>query len=211
VERFGNVCSSSAPDTAFLTRFLALYDRYIHFDRAAGILYGSTRSNGLGYFGGTGGDFGDYQKLWAGRPWLDASPIPGINLGSNMLFHEYELVRRETGDRLPPLDPAGVLNDLSTELRWVDDPKRKADLRRILQEHGWNGADPQPHAEYPPHAATYQEQVLFRAKWFRAVPASISGFAFRDDETALRYALKYPRRAQKDADHLAILEAEANG
>src|SRR5438105_765075 len=57
VERFGNVCSSNAPDSAFMARFLALYGRYIHCDRAAGILYGSTRSNGLGYLGGTGGDF----------------------------------------------------------------------------------------------------------------------------------------------------------
>lgn len=209
VERFGNVCSSDAPDTSFLARFLALYDRYIHFDRAAGILYGSTRSNGLGYLRGTGGDFGDYQTLWAGRPWLDAAPIPGINLGSNMLFHEYEVVRRETGDRLPPLDRAGVLNDLSTELRWIHDPEMRANLRRILREHGWNGPDPQPHSEYPSNAAAYQKRVLFRAKWFGVRPATITGFAFQDDETALRYALKYPRRAQKDADHLAIFEAEA--
>jgi hypothetical protein len=210
VERFGDVCNSTAPDSSFMARFLVLYGYYIHFDRAAGILYASTRSSGMGYALGGGGDFGDYRKRWDDRAWLDAAPIPGISLGGNALFHEYELVRRETGERLPPLDPAGVMNDLSTELRWINDPEMKADLRRILQEHGWNGAEPQPQAEYLPHAAAYQKQVLFRAKWFRVVPATISGFAFRDDETALRYALKYPRRAQKDADHLAILEAEAN-
>src|SRR5207302_4809029 len=63
VARFGSVCNSNAPDTAFMARFLALYDRYIHLDRATGVLYGSTRSNGLGYLRGTGGDFGDYQQL----------------------------------------------------------------------------------------------------------------------------------------------------
>ena len=105
---------------------------------------------------------------------------------------------------------AGVLNDLSTELRWIHDPEMKADLRRILQAHGWNGPDPQPHPDRPPGAAAYQKLVMFLARWFRVAPATITGFAFRDDATALRYALKYPRRAQNDADHLAILEAEAS-
>ncbi|HEV7484339.1 MAG TPA: hypothetical protein VGQ65_01560 [Thermoanaerobaculia bacterium] len=209
VERFGNVCDSTAPDSAFMARFFALYGHYIHFDRAAGILYGSTRSSGMGYMRGGGGDFDDYRKRWDDRAWLDAAPIPGINLGGNILFHEYELVRRETGDRLPPLDPAGVMNDLSTELRWIHDPEMKADLRRILREHGWNGPDPPPHAAPSRYSAAYQLFCMVRARVFGVVPATITGFAFRDDATALKYALKYPRQAQKDASHLAVFEAEA--
>jgi hypothetical protein len=209
VERFGNVCDSTAPDSAFMTRFLVLYGHYIHFDRAAGILYGSTRSSGMGYMRGGGGDFDDYRNRWDGRTWLDAAPIPGINLGGNILFHEYELVRRETGDRLPPLDPAGVMNDLSTELRWIHDPEMKADLRRILREHGWNGPDPRPHDAPSRYSALYQGVCMFLARAFGVVPATITGFAFRDDATALKYALKYPRFAQNDAGHLALFEAEA--
>jgi hypothetical protein len=133
LERFGNLCSSTGPDIAFMIRFLALNDRYVHFDRAAGILYGSVRSNGLGYLRGSGGDYADFLKLWGDRAWLQASPVPGVAVGSNMLFHEYELVRRETGDSLPPLDLAGVLNDLGGGLRWVHDPRMKAHLRGILQ------------------------------------------------------------------------------
>jgi glycosyltransferase involved in cell wall biosynthesis len=207
VERFGDVCNSTAPDSSFMARFLALYGYYIHFDRAAGILYGSMRSSGMGYIRGAGGDFPDYRKRWDDRAWLDAAPIPGISLGGNILFHEYELVRRETGDRLPPLDPAGVMNDLSTELRWIHDPAMKADLSRILREHGWNGPDPQPHVPPSRYSTVYQAISLFCARWFGIAPAT-TGFAFRDDDTALRYALKYRRRVQTDADHLAIFEAE---
>jgi hypothetical protein len=209
VARFGNVCDSTAPDSSFMARFLALYGHYIHFDRAAGILYGSTRSSGMGYMRGGGGDFDDYRKRWDADTWLDAAPIPGINLGGNILFHEYELVRRETGDRLPPLDPAGVMNDLSTELRWIHDPEMKADLRRLLREHGWNGLEPPPHAAPSRYSAVYQRFCMFLARAFGVVPETITGFAFRDDATALMYALKYPRRAQNDGGHLALFEAEA--
>jgi hypothetical protein len=209
IERFGSVCDSNAPDTAFLARFLALYDRYVHFDRATGILYGSTRSNGLGYLRGDGGDFPDYQKLWGGRPWLDAAPIPGINLGSNMLFNEYELVRRQTGDRLPPLDRAGVLDDLSSHLRWIDDSEMKAKLRSMLREHGWNGPDPKPYPGRRLSRSARQALSMFLLHRFGVVPRSMSGFAFPDDATALRYGLQYPTAARTSADHLAILEAEA--
>jgi Glycosyl transferase family 2 len=211
IERFGDVCSSTGPDVAFMMRFLALNDRYVHFDRAAGILYGSSRSNGLGYMRGTGGDFPDFRKLWGDRPWLYAAPVPGVSLGSNMLFHEYELVRRETGERLPPLDMTGVLNELGAALRWVHDPQMKAQLRGLLREYGWNGPDPAPHPARLSRAGTYQAVTLFLARWFGVVPEIITGFSFRDDETALRYALKYPRRAQDAADHLALLDPEEAG
>jgi hypothetical protein len=209
VERFGNVCDSIAPDSSFMARYLALYDHYIHFDRAAGILYGSTRSSGMGYLRGTGGDFGDYRKRWDGRPWLDAAPIPGISLGSNVLFHEYELVRRQTGDRLPPLDPAGVMDDLSAALRWIDDPELKADLCRVLREHGWHGPEPLSHQPRPLLSKVYQAVWMLVARWFHLAPGAMTGFSFPDDEAALRHALKYPRRVQNDADHLALFEAEA--
>jgi hypothetical protein len=206
VTRFGDLCSSTGPDSAFMARFLALNESYVHFDRAIGILHGSERSNGLGYLRGTGGDFADYQKSWGDRPWLAAAPIPGINLGSNMLFHEYELVRRATGDRLPPIDPAAALDDLSQDLKWVADPDRKAELRRILQDHGWNGAEPEPQPEPPPGWYEYQRKVLLRARWLGRVPDTITGFSFRDDAEALRHGLKYPRRAQSQPDHLAPVE-----
>src|SRR5436853_9283 len=78
VGNFGDVCNSSGPDSAFMWRFFALRDRYIHFDRPVGIFYASHRSTGLGYLRGRGGDFADYVKTFGDKPWLDAAPIPGV-------------------------------------------------------------------------------------------------------------------------------------
>ena len=38
------------------------------------------------------------MQWWGDRPWLDAAPIVGLNMGQNVLFHQYELVRRVTDD-----------------------------------------------------------------------------------------------------------------
>jgi glycosyltransferase involved in cell wall biosynthesis len=209
VERFGDVCDSIAPDDSFMVRYLALYDRYLHFDRAAGILYGSTRSSGLGYLRGTGGDFGDYRTRWDDRPWLHAAPVPGISLGANILFHEYELVRRATGDRLPPLDRVSVMDNLGAGLQWIEDPQVKTDLCRILRERGWDGAEPPPHPTRPFLAMVYQAVWMAFARPFGVAPSGVTGFSFPDDEAALRFGLKHPRRAQKHPDHLAPFEAEA--
>jgi hypothetical protein len=48
---------------------------------------------------------------------------------------------------------------------------------------------------------------LFLADRFAFPPASISGFAFRSDEEALRYGLKYPSRPGSTTAHLAIVDA----
>ena len=57
-----------------------------------------TSSNGWGYLRGKEtGAWADWIKLWGDRPWIDAAPIPGINLGYNVMFHEYNLVRRVAG------------------------------------------------------------------------------------------------------------------
>src|SRR6202012_2141730 len=118
-DRFGTVCESTAPDGAFMCRFFTIGDAdYLHYDRPLGILYSSRRSNGLGYLRGKGGDFADFVKMAGDGPWPDAAPVPGMNLGNNMLYREYELVRRATGDALPPFDLPRVLEDLGRELRW---------------------------------------------------------------------------------------------
>ena len=139
--RFGSVCTSTGPDSCFTYRFCALNESYLHLDRALGIVYASHRSNGLGYMRGkTDGDFGDFLKSWGDRPWLDAAPIPGLNLGQNMLYHEYVLVRREAGgDRFPPIDTEGYLGDLAQGLIPIRDPQLKEEMRAILREHGWRG------------------------------------------------------------------------
>lgn len=137
-ERFGSICDSTGPDACFMARFCALFDTFVHFDRPLGILYASHRSNGWSYTKGrTDGDFADFLAACRDRPWLEAAPIPGISLGQNMLYHEYELVRRATGTKLPPLDIKGCLRELGQSLKWIEDPKTRACYHALLKEHGW--------------------------------------------------------------------------
>jgi hypothetical protein len=206
--RFGSVCSSTGPDLAFLARFLVSHDEYLHADRSPGILYAPHRSNNMGFLRGRGGDFPEYRRLFGDRAWLDAAPIPGVNLGNNMLFHEYELTRRETGDRLPPLLRAACVDDLATALRWVDDAETKESLVRILREHGWRGSMPRPHPPRRWRTALRQAVWLFLAERLGIAPPHITGFAFRDDQEALRYALRFPRKQQASPTHLALLEPQ---
>lgn len=213
VERFGTLCDSTTADSCFAYRFCALHDDYLHLDRPLSILYGSHRSAGIGYLRGGGGDFADYRDTWRGESWLDAGIIPGLNLGYNMLFHEYELVRREIGgDRLPPLDREGCLRDLGRGLTWIRDPEVRAKLSRLLEANGWDGKSAAAGAE--PRLALWrriywrarQKIALVMADLFGVAPATITGFQFATDKEALSYGMRYPRRPGNSSAHLAIAD-----
>ena len=213
VGRFGTLCDSTTADSCFAYRFCALYDDFLHLDRPLSILYGSHRSAAIGYLSGGGGDFADYRETWRGDTWLDAATIPGLNLGYNMLFHEYELVRRELGgDRLPPLDREGCLRDLGRGLSWVRDPGTRERMRTLLEEHGWKGeaasagAGPQLSLPRRVYHRLRQSAELLLADHLNRIPRSITGFRFRSDEQALDYAVKYPSRPIESEEHLAIAE-----
>ena len=73
------------------------------------------------------------MHLWGDRPWLDAAPIPGLTLGQNILFHEYELVRRAIGGApFKPIQMDGYLRELGQALMWVNDPVRAAEIVNLL-------------------------------------------------------------------------------
>jgi hypothetical protein len=207
LDRFGTVCDSIAPDGAFMCRFFTLEEEYVHYDRPLGILYASRRSNGLGYLRGKGGDYPDFVKLFGDGPWLDAAPVPGMSLGNNMLYHEYELVRRVTGDRLPPFNRPAILKDLARELRWTADPALAAEFKAILRAEGWDGEDPAPLPHGTPAEAMYQRRMRWRIRWRGEEPETITGFGFRNDRQALKWALRYPRARQEGDEHLALLQS----
>jgi hypothetical protein len=205
-ETFGNICNSTGPDSAFMSRFLALEDSYLFTDRTTGIVYGADRSNGLGYMTGKGGDFPDFLKTFGERPWLDAAPLAGINLGQNMLYHEYELVRRVVGNRLPPLDRQGVLAELAQSLRWISGRRQKAALIERLKREGYDGPPPSP---FPRQG---WRSFLHQLEWRRRIrrgetPPNLSGFAFRSNAAALKAGLRFPRRPDPSDAHLALLGA----
>ena len=223
LDRFGDLCDAIGPDSRFGFRFCASYDDFLHVDRTLGILHASHRSAGLGFLAGDGGDLGDFRSSWGDRPWLDAAPLPGVSLGQNMSYHEYELVRRETeAGRVPPIDFAGYLQELSLGLPHVEDEVRRAELTALLEQHGWRPPPPPaPGASTAPRRRLrgalagplvrlrHRPAVtLFLADHLGRTPAMITGFPFRDDEQALRYALAYPRRETETNPLLAPMEPE---
>jgi len=205
-ERFGDICNSNSADAPFLCRYLTVDDRYLHYDRSVGIAYAPQRSAGMGYLRGEGGDFADYLKTWGDRQWLERAPIPGLNLGHNMLFHEYEITRARTGDRLPPIDFAGYLRGLGEALRLKTNVAERESLKQILESHGWSGnADP-----YPPPAARMRLRQFVRKllMHLHAGPSQSTGFFFRSDEAAIRFAIDHPMSIARHAHHLEGVEAE---
>jgi hypothetical protein len=142
--RFGNFCDSNAPDLTFLFRFFALEPRYLHLDAALSVLYAFKFSNGQGYFRrDTGGTFGDFMKLWDDRPWLEAAPIPGLTLGLNVVFHEYNLVQNVVGkETFPTIEMQGYLRELAKGFFYIHDERERSELRAVLEHHGWRPEGP---------------------------------------------------------------------
>ena len=133
--RFGTICDSATPDAAFGYRFCALADRYVFLDRSLSIMYGYRFSNGQAYLRRNTNVTQDYMQLWGNQPWLDAAPIPGLDLGLNIIFHEYNVVQRVVG--FPPLDRDGWLGELARGLAYIEDRQEVAKMRALLEEHGW--------------------------------------------------------------------------
>lgn len=207
IDRFGNLCDSATPDTCFAFRFAALRDDYLHLDRPIGIIRAPQRSSGAGYMRGEGDEWQDFQKAWGERPWLAAAPIPGLNLGLNILYHEYELVRREVGDRFPPIQFAPYLDDLATGLGLIGDPDAKSAFRRLLKEKGWPGRD----RSRPLRTLLRHTFLGFLDEHLGLRLPGVPGRVFRDDEKALGHALAHPRRPQKSSRHLATLAPVMTG
>jgi hypothetical protein len=206
-ERFGDICDSTGPDAAFAFRFCALEDTYLHLDRALGTIYAIYRSNGAGYMSGKVTDFEDFKQMWKDRPWLDAAPLPGLDLGWNLLFHEYELVRREVGDaRFPPLSSEGYLSGLAYGLAFIEDADQRAWYEELLQSHGWQRpAAPEPAApgrSGHPGRRRLRSRIggvvrshawLLDLAWRAGAIPEPNGFAFATEERALRFARRHQR------------------
>ena len=176
VQRFGSICDSVAPDSSFTYRFCETHDRYVHLDRTVGIAYAYDRSTGMGFVQNTGRDFADFMQWWGDRPWLDAAPIPGLNIGQNVLFHEYELVRRATAHPgFKPIDFKGYLHELGLSLLFLQDPVREAELREVLVRHGWDQRQLAERTDSPRRATRMREgwpwlRTLLRDLWDTSVP-----------------------------------------
>lgn len=231
-EHFGTICDSTGPDSCFTYRFAALHDSFVCCDRAVGIVYAPQRSNGLGYLRQSGGDFPDFVADWGDRPWLDAAPIPGLNLGQNMLFHEYELVRREVDPpRFPPIDLGKYLASLEASLSYIDDEQIRRRMRAVLEQHGLPPVEAAPATARPegpqrrPRGARMASRLASRARtgWHQLrrrptmlrlstyaglQPEHITGVSFASDEQALYYGVRVPRRPVETHQYLEAMQVE---
>jgi hypothetical protein len=202
LDRYGSICDSTSADSAFAYRFFTIRERYLHLDRSLGVLHRPDLSTGAGYLRGGGREFADFRKRWGDRPWLDAAPIPGLDLGMNMLYHEYELVRRATGSALPAIDRASYLRDLSRSLPLIADREARATLRQALASEGWSGGSAGSRVR-----AYVRHRVLpFLDDRLGLRFPGVQGRIFRSDRAALEHALTHPLPRDGKATHLALLD-----
>jgi len=219
--RFGDICNSTGPDAAFTFRFCALEDSYLHLDRPLGVVYAVHRSAGLGYWSGAKTDFEDFRRSHGDRAWLDAVPLPQLDLIWNMLFHEYEMVRREVGDRLPELTLSAYLDGLAWGLPLVEDPARRQAMEDVLIANGWQR--PEEREEQAPVAPTSSgglrsrvgrvvrrhRQLVRLAAAVGAIPEP-NGLTFPTEEEAVQFARTGVRRRSSENPLLEpLLEAGA--
>ena len=169
-----------------------------HYDRALIITYGYAFSNGWAYFrGDQSGAWADWIKLWGDRPWIEAAPIPGLSLGYNVMFHEYNLVRLVAGDRFPPIDQDRYLNQLGSSLSYISDLEEQSKMRDILKAHGWR----EPAPELPAPKPLYKRilgpptrplrRIVSAVKRCKIVCRSPDTAIFGNDDDAVRYLLAH--------------------
>jgi hypothetical protein len=197
--KFGSICDSDTPDAAFLFRVCAVDEVLHHYDRALIITYGYTFSNGWAYFRGhQSGAWADWIKLWGDRPWIEAAPIPGLSLGYNVMFHEYNLVRRVAGDRFPPIDQDRYLNHLGSSLSYISDLEERSKMREILKAHGWREPAPELPAVKPLYKRILGPPTRPLRRIARAVRSRLQNrfrspdtAFFANDDDGVRYLLSH--------------------
>jgi hypothetical protein len=197
--RFGNVCNSNAPDLAFLFRFFTLEPRYLHLDAALSVMYAFRFSNAQGYFrSDTSGTFGDFMKLWGDRPWLEAAPIPGLTLGLNIAFHEYNLVQNVVGEEaFPVIEMQGYLRELARGFFFIHNERQREELRAVLEDHGWR---PEPPAKPRP----LWRRIAGRLR--RMVRRATAHRYFTTEPETVDYLLSDPVRPVRHNPLLTILD-----
>jgi hypothetical protein len=193
--KFGSICDSDTPDASFLFRVCAVDEVIHHYDRALLIAYGYALSNGWSYLRAEqSGAWADWIKLWGDRPWIEAAPIPGLSLGYNVMFHEYNLVRRIAGDRFPPIDHDRYLNHLGNSLSYISAPEERSKMRDILKAHGWQEPAPELPSAKPlykrilgPPTRPLRRIVNAVQRRFRSPDIAF----FANDDDGVRYLLSH--------------------
>ena len=145
--RFGSVFDSIAPDFCFAYRCLDLQDSILYYDKSLLIQYGLDRSNGASYSRGEQSrDRVDFEQHLGGRPMNFAAPVPEFQTIRNVMFHEYNYVRAESGsEKFPPVDPRAYMAAVVEDLSLIESPAVRGEMLDVLRDNGWSGG---PKARY---------------------------------------------------------------
>ncbi len=139
--RFGNVFASIAPDFNFCFRCLDLEESILFLDKSPMFHYALNRSNGASV--SRGEMTADNADFTANLP-IDnsmrnyATPIPQLNTAVNAVFNEYLIYKQESmSPRFFDLDFQKYLEINAVEITEVSDPRLKAEMHSLLEQHGY--------------------------------------------------------------------------
>ena len=137
--RFGDVFGTVSPDYRFAYRCLAECESILLLDRACLIAHGQDRSAGGNFRrGNVNEDAADYAERLT-DPRFGATPAPELETLANAVFQEYCSVREEEGgERFPPLEWRGYLTANAISVDRIENPARRAEMRRTLRRLGWS-------------------------------------------------------------------------
>lgn len=140
MSRHGSVFASVAPDFCFAYRCLDNADYVTFWDRSPLVAHALAESNGASYSRGRiTPAYADFIRELGPDTLNSWTPIPQLLTASNALFNEYCFVRSTSSTgRMPPVHRRWYLAAARRDLLLLDDPESRADVRHILESHGWN-------------------------------------------------------------------------
>jgi glycosyltransferase involved in cell wall biosynthesis len=149
--RFGNVFASIAPDFNFCFRCLDLEESILFLDKSPMFHYALNRSNGASV--SRGEMTADNADFTANLPVDNsnrnyATPIPSLNTAVNAVFNEYLIYKQESASpRFFDLDFQKYLEINAVDITEVSDPRLKAEMLGLLEEHGFKESASAPRNE----------------------------------------------------------------
>jgi len=188
----GQYFSSLAPDFNFSFKALAT-EKYVHYlDSTILISCGASRSNGGNLSRGIlNADSKDFTSFVESNQ-LDFSPCPKVWMPTNVVAHEYELVRQELKTNWPQADFLLWRNLLVKRARGVYTPLGLAWREALIDIYGAT------QAEFDISSGNWISRIIgvaktlvrprlgFLRKWL------VSGLYFKDENEAIEYIIKHP-------------------
>lgn len=221
--RFGSIFASISPDFCFAYRSLDVVSSILYYDKSLLIQYSIDRSNGLSYARGIASvDSADFLQQLSGVQMNYAAPVPEFQTITNAVLHEYCVVKRESGSpKFREIDWFNYLGATERALGWIEDRALSAEMRRLLEQQGWNRRK---------HYAWVLGKILalvhhnfadllrqslvritcshpFQPAWmyltrFGVQPPSSGRFHFQSAAEAMAYDRRFPRKRARRLGHL---------